>query len=202
MNECFFSPSSVNYSNLNPAPFKAEWDTQFKGLYMPLSRRCFSSDGCYLLLRSTSGSRNVLYIYDFTEENMISLESPLGANTSMNGLAIFDHYVAVNVVDCCTPYRLYIFDLKTLNRMDKDNNGWHLVVEHEIKNEDGHKIEWNLDRFFPDNEFVPVESIYVHISDAQSKRPLMVLIHGGPNSNISRELSIIICFILIIVIYD
>jgi dipeptidyl aminopeptidase/acylaminoacyl peptidase len=156
-----------------------------------LPLRCYSSDGRYLLLRSISGSRNVLYVYDLTEEKLISLESPLGVKTSISGLAIFGHYVAVNVVDYRTPYRLYVFDLKTLNKTDKDNNGWYLIVEHEFKKEEKNKIQWNLDRFFPDKELIPVESVYVHINDNQSKRPLMVLIHGGPNSNVTGELSMI-----------
>ncbi|CAF3189122.1 unnamed protein product [Rotaria sp. Silwood2] len=176
---------SVNYSNPTPAPFKAEWDTQFKGLYGSIPLRCYSSDGRYLLLSSLCGSRNVLYIYDFTEQKMISLDSPLGVNTSMIGLAIFGHYVAVNIVDCRTPFRLYVFDLRTLDKKDKDTNDWNLIVEHEFKKEEKNKIEWNLDRFFPDNESIPVESIYVHVHDTQSKRPLMVLIHGGPNSAVT-----------------
>ncbi|CAF1141276.1 unnamed protein product [Rotaria sordida] len=176
---------NVNYSNPNVAPFTAEWDTQFKGLYGSFPLRCYSSDGRYLLLSSISGSRNVLYIYDFTEEKMLSLDSPLGVNTSVNGLAIFGHYVVVNIVDCRTPFRLYIFDLRNLNKIDKDINDWYLIVEHEFKKEEKNKIEWNLDRFYPDNELIPVESIYVHIRDTQSKRPLMVLIHGGPNGNVT-----------------
>jgi hypothetical protein len=109
----------------------------------------------------------------------------LSVNTSLNGLAIFGHYVAVNIVDCRTPYRLYVFDLRTLN---KDKNGWHLIVEHEFKKEEKNKIQWKVDRFFPDNELIPVESIYAHISDTQSKRPLMVLVHGGPNGIVHCEL--------------
>jgi len=115
----------------------------------------------------------------------------LGVNTSIRGLAIFGHYVVVNVIDCRTPYRLYVFDLKTLNKKDKDINSWHLIVEHQFKKEEKNQIQWNLDRFFPDNETIPVESIYVHIRDTQSKRPLMVLVHGGPNSVVARELLII-----------
>ncbi len=131
----------------------------------------------------------MLYIYDFTEENFFSLDSPLGVNTSVNGLAIFGHYVVANIVDCRTPYRLYVFDLNTLN---KESDGWHLIAEHEFKKEEKHEIQWKLDRFFPDNELIPVESIYVHISDTQSKRPLMVLVHGGPNSVVGCKLIIII----------
>ncbi|CAF1347281.1 unnamed protein product [Adineta steineri] len=178
---------NVKYSNVNTDPFTAEWDTQFKGLYLPLPHLCYSCDGRYLLLRSVSGSRNVLYIYDFTEQKMILLDSPLGVDTSINGLAIFGHYVAVNIVDCRTPYRFYIYDLKTLNKTDKDNNGWHLIVQHEFKKEEKNQVVWNIDRFFPDNETIPVESIYVHTRDTQAKRPLMVLIHGGPNSVISLD---------------
>jgi len=187
--KCFFC--SVNYTNPNAAPFTAEWDTQFKGLYLSPPLRCFSSDGRYLLLGSISGSRNVFYIYDFTEQKLISLDSPLGVDTSLNGLAIFGHYVAVNIVDLHTPYRLYVFDLKTLNKTNKDNNGWYLIAEHEFKKEAKNKIEWSLDRFFPDNETIPVESIYVHIRDTQSKRPLMALIHGGPNSIYASEFLLI-----------
>ncbi|CAF3545004.1 unnamed protein product [Rotaria sp. Silwood1] len=176
---------NVNYSNPTAAPFTAEWDTQFKGLYGSIPLRCYSSDGRYLLLPSFCGSRNVLYIYDFIEQKIISLDSPLGVNTSMIGLAVFGHYVAVNIVDCRTPFRLYVFDLRTLNKKDKDTNDWYLIVEHEFKKEEKNKIEWNLDRFFPDNESIPVESIYVHVHDTQSKRPLMVLIHGGPNSTVT-----------------
>ncbi|UJR14651.1 hypothetical protein I4U23_001644 [Adineta vaga] len=173
---------NVEYTNINASPFTAEWDTQFKGLYLPLVLRCYSSDGRYLLIRSVSGSRNVLYVYDFTEQKLISIDSPLGVNTSVNGLAIFGHYIAVNIVDCRTPYRLYIFDLKTLNKTEKDKNGWQLIAQHEFREEEKNRIEWSLDRFFPDSENIPVESIYVHIGDAQAKRPLMVLVHGGPNS--------------------
>ncbi|CAF1342273.1 unnamed protein product [Adineta steineri] len=173
---------NVKYSNVNTDPFKAEWDTQFKGLYEPLPHLCYSRDGRYLLLPSISGSRDVLYIYDFTEQKMISIDSPLGVNTSVKGLAIFGHYIAVNIVDCRTPYRFYIFDLKTVNKVDKDNNGWHLIVEHEFKKEEKNQIVWNLDRFFPDNETIPVESIYVHTCGTQTKRPLMVSVHGGPNA--------------------
>jgi dipeptidyl aminopeptidase/acylaminoacyl peptidase len=180
---------SVKYSNLNPEPFTAEWDTQFKGLYLPFPLRCYSTDGRYLILRSKSGSRTVLYVYDFIEQKIISLDSPLGVNTSINGLAIFGHYVAANVVDCRTPYRLYVFDLKALNT---DNNGWYLIAEHEFKKEEKHQIQWNLDRFFPDEELIPVESVYVHVPHTQSKRPLMVWIHGGPNASVSCELLIMI----------
>ncbi len=109
----------------------------------------------------------------------------MDVNTSINGLAIFGHYVAVNVVDYRTPYRLYVFDLKTLN--NDDNNGWHLIVEHEFKKEEKNQIQWHLDRFFPDKELIPVESVYLHVGDIKSKRPLMVLIHGGPNSNVFSE---------------
>ncbi|CAF3853486.1 unnamed protein product [Adineta steineri] len=168
--------------NRSSALFKSEWDTQFKGLYEPLPHLCYSCDGRYLLLPSISGSRDVLYIYDFTEQKMISIDSPLGVNISVKGLAIFGHYIAVNVVDCRTPYRFYIFDLKTLDKVDKDTNGWHLIVEHDFKKEEKNQIVWNLDRFFPDNETIPVESIYVHTCDTQTKRPLMVSVHGGPNS--------------------
>ncbi|CAF4386306.1 unnamed protein product, partial [Adineta steineri] len=66
-------------------------------------------------------------------------------------------------------------------------NGWHLIVQHEFKKEEKNQIVWNIDRFFPDNETIPVESIYVHTRDTQTKRPLMVLIHGGPNSVISLD---------------
>ncbi|CAF1080330.1 unnamed protein product [Adineta ricciae] len=173
---------NVEYANQNTPPFAAEWDTQFKGIYLPLVLRCYSSDGRYLLIRSTSGSRNVLYVYDFTEKKLIPIESPLGVNTSVNGLAVFGHYIAVNVVDCRTPYRLYVFDLKVLNSAEKDKNGWHLIVEHEFKKEEKSKIEWNLDRFFPDKENLPVESIYIYQRETEAKRPLMVLVHGGPNS--------------------
>ena len=131
-------------------------------------------------------------------KKFISLDSPLGVNTSINGLAIFGHYVAVNIVDCRTPYRLYVFDLKTLNKKN-DNNGWYLIAEHEFKKEEKNQIQWNLDRFFPDNELIPVESVYVHVRDTQSKRPLMVLIHGGPNSNVPSEL---VNDFLIFEIYD
>ncbi len=110
----------------------------------------------------------------------------MGVKTSITGLAIFGHYVAVNVVDYRTPFRLYVFDLKTLNQTE--TNGWHLIVEHQFKKEEKNQIQWNLDRFFPDKELIPVESVYVHVSDTQSKRPLMVLIHGGPNGNVPCEL--------------
>jgi dipeptidyl aminopeptidase/acylaminoacyl peptidase len=168
------------------APFTSEWDTQFKGIYTPIPLRCFSSDGRYLLVRSKSGSRSVVYIYDFIKHNLISLDSPLGMDTSVCGLAVFGHYVAVNINDFRTPYRLYVFDLKALTKTD--NNGWHLIAEHQFKQEgeeEIHPIQWNLDRFFPDNDLIPVESIYVHEVNTQSKRPLMVMIHGGPNVNIS-----------------
>lgn len=118
---------------------------------------------------------------------MISLDSPLGVDTSVIGLAIFGNYVAANVVDCRTPYRLYVFDLRSLSKKVKDNNDWHLIVGHEFKNQEKNKIQWNVDRFFPDNESIPVESIYVHTPDTQSKRPLMVLVHGGPNSTVACE---------------
>ncbi len=112
----------------------------------------------------------------------------MDVNTSINGLAIFGHYVAVNVVDYRTPYRLYVFDLQTLNKKkDDDNNGWYLIAEHEFKKEEKYEIQWNVDRFFPDKELIPVESVYVHVGDIKSKRPLMVLIHGGPNSNVPSE---------------
>jgi len=183
---------SVNYSNPAAGPFTAEWDTQFKGIYLPIPLRCYSSDGRYLLVRSISGSRNVLYVYDLIEEKLISLDSPLGVKTSINGLAIFGDYVAVNISDYCTPYRLYVFDLKTLNKIDNENNGWYLIVEHEFKKEEKNEIQWNLDRFFPDNELIPVESVYLHRNDNQLKRPLMVLIHGGPNSNVPCKLLMIV----------
>ena len=180
--------SSVTYANPTAAPFSAEWDTQFKGLYMPLPLRCYSSDGRYLLLRSLSGSRAVVFVYDLVDEKLIPLGSPLGVDTSVNGLAMFGHYVAVNVVDCRTPYRLYIFDLRTLAKTDKEQNGWHLIAEHRFKTEGKNPISWKLDRFFPDQEAIPVESIYVHADgDKASKRPLMVLVHGGPNSAVPCE---------------
>ncbi len=165
---------------------------------MPLPLRCFSSDGRYLLVRSKSGSRSIVYIYDFIKENLLSLESPLGMNTSICGLAIFDHYVAVNIFDFRTPYRLYVFDLKALTKIDKDNNGWHLIVEHNLKQEKN-PIQWNLDRFFPDNELIPVESIYVHERNTQSKRPLMVMIHGGPNVSSCCELLTIFSYLKLII---
>ncbi len=115
----------------------------------------------------------------------------MGVNTSIRGLAIFGYYVVVNIIDCRTPYRLYVFDLKTLNKKDKDINGWYLIVEHQFKKEEKNQIQWKLDRFFPDNELIPVESIYVYVRDTQSKRPLMVYVHGGPNSNVSCKLSMI-----------
>jgi dipeptidyl aminopeptidase/acylaminoacyl peptidase len=118
---------------------------------------------------------------------MHPLESPLGVNTSINSLAIFGHYVAVNIVDYRTPYRLYVFDLKTLEKNTKENNGWYLIAEHQFRTNEKKNIQWNLDRFFPDKESIPVESAYVHVKDDQSKRPLMVLIHGGPNSSVSSE---------------
>ena len=170
------------YSNRNSAPFGAEWDTQFKGLYLSLPFRCFSSNGRYLLLRSKSSSRIVVHIYDFLEHKIHPLDSPLGANTSVLGLAIFDHYVTVNIVDCVTPYRLYAFDLHAL---DRNINGWYSIAEYQFKNEVKHPIQWKLDRFFPDNESLPVESIYVHTQDSESKQPLIVWIHGGPNASIS-----------------
>lgn len=182
-----FVRSSVKYENPSAAPFSAEWDTQFKGIYHPLPLRCYSSDGRYLLIRSISGSRNVLYVYDLTEHKLIPLESPLGANNSVNGLAIFGHYVAVNVVDCRTPYRLYVFDLTSLGKAEKDTDGWHLIAQHEFKNGEKNRFDWSLDRFFPDNETIPVESIYVHAQDGEAKRPLMALIHGGPNSVVPRK---------------
>ncbi|CAF1058554.1 unnamed protein product [Adineta ricciae] len=173
---------NVIYSDRNSAPFAAEWDTQFKGLYLSLPFRCFSSDGRYLLLRSKSSSRIVVLIYDFLEHKIHSLDSPLGANTSVLGLAVFDHFVTVNIVDCCTPYRLYVFDLQAL---DRNINGWYSIAEHQFQSEVKHRIQWKLDRFFPDNETLPVESIYVHTQDSESKQPLMVWIHGGPNASIS-----------------
>ena len=124
----YFNPintflSSVNYPNSTAVPSTAEWDTQFKGIYMPLSLLCYSSDGRYLLLllRSIFGSRYVLYIYDFIEQKLIPLDSPLGVNTSVSGLAIFDHNVGVYIVDCRTPYRLYVFDLNKLNKTQINN---------------------------------------------------------------------------------
>ncbi|CAF4166778.1 unnamed protein product, partial [Rotaria magnacalcarata] len=81
---------NVTYSNADP--FRAEWDTQFKGLYMSPPRLGYSSDGRYLLLPSLCGSRNVLYVYDFVEQNIIPLDSPLGVNTSMIDLGVFGHY--------------------------------------------------------------------------------------------------------------
>jgi hypothetical protein len=60
-------------------------------------------------------------------------------------------------------------------------------------------IKWNLDRFFPDNELIPVESIYVYERNTQSKRPLMVMIHGGPNSSISCELLTIFSYLKLII---
>ncbi|UJR08393.1 hypothetical protein I4U23_012664 [Adineta vaga] len=173
---------NVNYSNLNSASFTAEWDTQFKGLYVSFPLRCYSSDGRYLLLRSKSSSRIVLYIYDFLEQTIRCIDSPLGVNTSLIGLAIFGHYVAVNIVDFRTPFRLYIFDLKALY---ENVNGWYSITEHQYKEEEKHQFQWKLDRFFPDNESIPVESIYVHTQNIESKRPLLVWIHGGPNSSIS-----------------
>lgn len=124
----------------------------------------------------------------------------MDVNTSLIGLAIFDHYVIVNVVDWRTPYRLYIFDLKNINKKEHDDNGWYLIAEHEFKKEEKYQIQWNLDRFFPDNELIPVESIYLHVCDTQSKRPLMVWIHGGPNGSVSCELSIF--FFLILKMYE
>ncbi|CAF3441484.1 unnamed protein product [Rotaria sp. Silwood2] len=44
------------------------------------------------------------------KKKIISLDSPSGVNTSVHGLFIFDHYVAINVVDYRTLYRLYVFD--------------------------------------------------------------------------------------------
>lgn len=188
---------SVKYSNTDASPFTAEWDTQFKGLYMGLPRLCYSSDGRYLLLPSLCGSRNVLYVYDFTDETMTSLVSPLGVNTSMLGLAVFGHYVVVNIVDYNTPYRLYVFDLRGLNKKDNDSNDWYLIAQHEFKNAEKTKVEWVIDRFFPDNESIPVESVYIHSNDTQSKRPLMVLVHGGPNSNVPSKISLFaVCFLL------
>ena len=91
-------------------------------------------------VRTISGSRNVLYVYDLIEQKLISLDSPLDVNTSINGLAIFGHYVAVNVVDYRTPYRLYVFDLQTLANTNDDNNGWHLIAEHQFKKEEKNQI--------------------------------------------------------------
>ena len=110
----------------------------------------------------------------------------MGINTSVCGLAVFGHYVAVNITDFRTPYRLYVFDLKALTKADKDNQGWHLIAEHQFKQEgeEMHPIQWKLDRFFPDNDLIPVESMYVYEENTQSKRPLMVMIHGGPNVSI------------------
>lgn len=177
----------MEYSNPTTAPFTAEWDTQFKGIYTPIPLRCYSSDGRYLLIRTTSGSRNVLYVYDFTEHKLHPLESPLGVNTSVNGLAIFGHYVAVNVVDYCTPYRLYVFDLNGLKKGQADKNAWHFIAGHEFQKKEKYQIQWNIDRFFPDKELIPVESVYLHAKDADKKRPLMVLVHGGPNSNVHSQ---------------
>lgn len=175
----------MTYTDTTAAtPFTAEWDTQFKGLYLPLPLRCYSADGRYLLIRSLSGSHVVLYVYDFSDGKLIPLGSPLDQNVSVNGLAIFGHYVAVNVSDCRTPYRLYVFDLNTLNKTSNEQNAWHLIAEHQFKKEEKHRIQWTLDRFFPDQEQIPVESIYVHTDHPDAKRPLMVLVHGGPNSNI------------------
>lgn len=88
---------------------------------------------------------------------------------------------------------MYVFDLNTLNKKEKENNGWSLIVEHEFKKEEKNQIQWNVDRFFPDKELIPVESVYVHVGDTNSKRPLMVLVHGGPNSNVySKSLLFII----------
>ncbi len=60
-------------------------------------------------------------------------------------------------------------------------------------------IKWNLDRFFPDNELIPVESIYVHERNTQSKRPLMVMIHGGPNVSSCCELLTIFSYLKLII---
>ena len=126
-------------------------------------------------------------MYDFTEGKLHPLESPLGVNTSVNGLAIFGHYVAVNVVDYTTPYRLYIFDLKGLKNGQANKDAWHFIAGHEFQKKEKYQIQWNVDRFFPDNELIPVESAYVYAKDAEGKRPLMVLVHGGPNSNVHSK---------------
>jgi len=177
---------NVKYAKDSSQLFSAEWDEQFTGIYSPIPLRCYSSDGRYLLVRTITGSRTVLYVYDFVEKKLQFIESPLGVNTSVNGLAIFGHYVAVNVVDYRTPYRFYVFDLRALNT-EKQSQGWHLIVQHEFKKEEKSQIQWNVDRFFPDNELIPVESVYVHAKTEQTKRPLMVLIHGGPNSNVTSS---------------
>ncbi|CAF4970010.1 unnamed protein product, partial [Rotaria magnacalcarata] len=117
---------NVTYSNADP--FRAEWDTQFKGLHMSPPRLGYSSDERYLLLPS-------YYVV---------------------------HEMFLNVVDYRTPYRLYVFDLKSLSKKVKDPNDWYLITEHEFKTEEKNRIEWNVDRFFPDNELIPVESVYVH----------------------------------------
>lgn len=82
-----------------------------------------------------------------------------------------------------------------LNKTDQNNNGWYLIAKHKFKKEEKYQIQWNLDRFFPDNESIPVESIYLHIGDTQSKRPLMVWIHGGPNGSITCKLFMIFFFL-------
>jgi len=87
----------------------------------------------------------------------------------------------VNVVDCRTTFRLFIFDLKSLTRQE---NGWHLIAENSLKKDELENVDWTLDRFFPDGEKIPVESYYVHSTNKDNKRPLMVLVHGGPNSNV------------------
>ncbi|CAF1295607.1 unnamed protein product [Rotaria magnacalcarata] len=120
---------NVTYSNADP--FRAEWDTQFKGLHMSPPRLGYSSDERYLLLPS-------YYVV---------------------------HEMFLNVVDYRTPYRLYVFDLKSLSKKVKDPNDWYLITEHEFKTEEKNRIEWNVDRFFPDNELIPVESVYVHVRD-------------------------------------
>ena len=175
---------SVTYKDENSGLFNAVWDTQFKGIYQPLATRCYSSDGRFLLIRSSSGSRIVLYIYDFNDGNLISLDSPRGTESSISGIAIFGHYVVVNVTDFRTPFRLYLFDLRQLNNKE---NGWHSIVEHQYRGEEKQSIEMCLDRFFPDAEQIPVESIYVRGLKNTSNRPLMVLVHGGPNSLVPRE---------------
>jgi acylaminoacyl-peptidase len=181
---------NVVYADTTSAPFQAQWDEQFKGIYMSLPVHCYSSDGRYLLIRSLSGSRALLFIYDFIESKLVSLGSPLDSNVSVNGLAVFDHYVLVNVVDCLTPFRIYLFDLRTLNQSDKQQTGWHFIAQHQLNVDKNMSITWNLDRFFPDHGSIPVESIHVHAMNTQSKRPLIVLVHGGPNSNVFRMCSI------------
>lgn len=171
----------MTYSDENAQPFEAQWDDQFKGIYLPLPLRCYSSDGRYLLVRTISGSRAMLFVFDLVEKKLHRISSPIGPKTSVHGLAIFDHFVAVNVVDCRTTFRLFIFDLKSLTQQE---NGWHLIAENSLKKDELENVDWTLDRFFPDGEKIPVESYYVHSTNKDNKRPLMVLVHGGPNSNV------------------